>query len=139
MRPITAKLESRKRISLTVPIVLWFLIIGVSLFGYSVMMGYVDLDRIIDSLWPYHDRMTLAWYKHGKMVNTRAALLGLTAGLSEFEGSGGNSGTIGLVSHPNKQIMGHAWCCRRCQDHFIFTSAVQLEMKVRVLEGWLPS
>ena len=56
-----------------------------------------------------------------------------------IRGNGGNSGTIGLVSYPNKQIMGHAWCCRRCQDHFIFTSAVQLEMKVRVLEGWLPS
>jgi len=66
MRPITAKLESRRRISLTGPIALWFLIIGVSLFDYSVMMGYVDLDRIIDSLWPFHDRMTLAWYKHWK-------------------------------------------------------------------------
>jgi hypothetical protein len=49
MRPITAKLESRRRISLTGPIALWFLIIGVSLFDYSVMILAMAVSRPYDS------------------------------------------------------------------------------------------
>jgi hypothetical protein len=64
MRPITAKLESRKRISLTVPIVLWFLIIGVSPFGYSVMMlrrFRSDYRLAMAVSRPYDSRVVQAW------------------------------------------------------------------------------
>jgi uncharacterized membrane protein len=63
MRYGSAEREKSRRFTLALPILLWVLVVGISIYGYFVMRGWVDQDKIVESLWPYHDRMTAVLYK----------------------------------------------------------------------------